>query len=57
MEGSAGLQHDDADVRESELDRDGFDAEGYVQEVLRREGLEGVLRIEGGLVNGRSGVG
>ena len=30
----------------------GFDAEAYVREVLGREGLEGVLRIEGGLVNG-----
>ncbi|MCJ1388973.1 hypothetical protein MMC18_001825 [Xylographa bjoerkii] len=48
-----GLQHEDADVKESELDGAGFDAEGYVREVLGREGLEGVLKIEGGLVNGK----
>ncbi|MCJ1285070.1 hypothetical protein MMC26_004408 [Xylographa opegraphella] len=51
-----GLQHEDADVKESELDRAGFDAEGYVREVLGREGLEGVLRIEAGLVNEIKGL-
>lgn len=34
------------------MDREGFDAETYVREVLGREGLEGVLRIEGALVGG-----
>ncbi|MCJ1293766.1 hypothetical protein MMC34_005321 [Xylographa carneopallida] len=51
-----GPQHEDADVRESELDGVGFDAEAYVREVLGREGLEGVLRIEGGLVNEIKGL-
>ncbi|KAK3062730.1 hypothetical protein LTS18_003474 [Coniosporium uncinatum] len=35
----------------SELDREGFDAEGYVKGILEREGLEGVLRVESGLIN------
>lgn len=39
-------------MRESELDEEGFDAQGYVRGVLAREGLEGVLRIEAGLING-----
>ena len=47
-----GLQHEDADIKESELDREGFDAEEYVKIVLAREGLEGLLLIEGNLVNG-----
>ncbi|MCJ1382196.1 hypothetical protein MMC17_005308 [Xylographa soralifera] len=51
-----GPQHEDADVKDSELDGAGFDAEGYVREVLGREGLEGVLRIEGGLVNEIKGL-
>lgn len=49
---SNGAQHEEATVRESELDAEGFDPEGYVRELLAREGLEGVLRIEAGLVNG-----
>lgn len=42
----------DGEVKEGEMDREGFDAEKYVREVLGREGLEGVLRIEGALVGG-----
>ncbi|KAI9876088.1 MAG: hypothetical protein M1830_007392, partial [Pleopsidium flavum] len=49
---SSGTQHDDGDVKESELDREGFDAERYVREVLERENLEGVLRAEAGLISG-----
>lgn len=49
---SADSQNDDIHVKESELDREGFDAQKYVQEVLRREGLEGVLRTEGELLSG-----
>jgi len=49
---ASGMQHDDADVKESELDRGGFDAEKYVREVLERESLEGVLRVEAGLISG-----
>ncbi|KAI9839743.1 MAG: hypothetical protein M1837_002031 [Sclerophora amabilis] len=39
------------EVQHSELDKAGFDAESYVQSVLEKEGLEGVLREEVGLVN------
>lgn len=35
-----------------ELDAEGFDAEEYVRQVLSKEDLEGVLRIEAGLING-----
>lgn len=49
-------QHEDAEGKESELDGEGFDAEAYVRGVLGREGLEGVLRVEGGLVNGKDFV-
>lgn len=49
-----GAQQQETAVRESELDAQGFDPEGYVREVLAREGLDGVLRIEAGLVNGTS---
>lgn len=38
-------------VKESELDKDGFDAEAYVRGLLGKEGLEGVLKEEGGLIN------
>ncbi|KAI9820885.1 MAG: hypothetical protein M1832_003518 [Thelocarpon impressellum] len=48
-EGSADGGGDE--VEASELDRPGFDAEGYVRTLLEREGLEGVLRVEGRLVN------
>lgn len=37
---------------ETELDAEGFDAVGYVRGVLARDGLEEILRVEGGLVNG-----
>lgn len=43
---------DDAEIKESELDKEGFDAEKYVADVLAREGLEGVLRVEAGLISG-----
>ena len=42
------------DVEVSELDREGFDAETYVQELLTREGLEGILKAESGLLSGMS---
>lgn len=38
------------EVEASELDRPGFDAEAYVKDVLGKEGLEGVLKVEAGLV-------
>lgn len=50
---SNGLQHEESvEATDSELDREGFDAEAYVAGVLGREGLEGILRVEGGLING-----
>ena len=36
---------------ESELDKDGFNAEEYVKTILAKEGLEGVIRVEAGLVS------
>ncbi|MCJ1274066.1 hypothetical protein MMC21_001860 [Puttea exsequens] len=35
----------------SELDAADFDADSYVKSVLAGQGLEGVLRVEGGLIN------
>ncbi|KAL8735626.1 MAG: hypothetical protein Q9166_000795 [cf. Caloplaca sp. 2 TL-2023] len=35
----------------SELDTPGFDAEAYVRDVLARESLQGLLKIESGLIN------
>lgn len=35
----------------SDLDKPDFDAPSYVSEVLAKEGLEGVLRVEAGLVS------
>ena len=37
--------------RESALDKPDFDAAGYVAHLLAREGLEGVLKVEAGLVS------
>lgn len=34
----------------SELDKEGFDADRYVQDILQREGLEGVLKVEASLL-------
>ncbi len=39
-------------MKDSELDREGFDAEGYVRGLLGREGIAGLLGVEGGLVGG-----
>lgn len=45
-------ERDGKDGGESELDGEGFDAEVYVRGVLGREGLGGLLRIEGALIGG-----
>ena len=37
---------------ESELDKEGFNAEQYVKDLLSRERLEGVLKAESNLVSG-----
>ncbi|KAI4132581.1 MAG: hypothetical protein LQ341_006257, partial [Variospora aurantia] len=44
------------EVRQSELDAPGFDAEAYVAEVLGRESLQGLLKIESGLINETRGL-
>lgn len=50
---SNGAPHEESSsMPETELDAEGFDAEGYVRGVLARDGLEQILRVEGGLVNG-----
>lgn len=41
-------------VKASPLDAEDYDAEAYVRSVLAKEGLEGVLRVEGSLVSGQS---
>lgn len=38
----------------SELDKEGFDAAKYVEDVLTTQGLEGVLKVEAGLLSGRA---
>jgi len=43
---------DDFIVRESELDRPGFDAEKYVRHLLETESLEGLLRKYNQIANG-----
>ena len=45
-------QHEDIEVKESELDAEGFDAQAYIKEVLAKQDLEGVLRAEADLING-----
>ncbi|KAL8778597.1 MAG: hypothetical protein Q9194_001921 [Teloschistes cf. exilis] len=39
------------EITPSELDAPGFDAEAYVSDLLGRESLQGLLRVESGLVN------
>ncbi|KAL8697692.1 MAG: hypothetical protein Q9224_002189, partial [Gallowayella concinna] len=39
------------EITHSELDDPGFDAEAYVRDVLARESLQGLLKIESGLIN------
>lgn len=46
------LDGEDAAVKPSELDQDGFDAKKHVQSVLERESLDGLLKVEGDLVSG-----
>ncbi|KAL1637233.1 hypothetical protein SLS58_009420 [Diplodia intermedia] len=59
-EGATGLGIDsvkeEESVETSELDREGFDAQVFVQKTLEREGLEGVLRVESGLVGQIKGL-
>lgn len=52
VDASSESQNDEIEVKESELDAEGFDAEAYVQEVLAGQDLKGVLRTEASLING-----
>ena len=58
-EATSGLQHEqheDLDDQESELDREGFDAESYVANLLSKDGLEGIIKVEAGLINDIKGL-
>ena len=46
-------QRNDGEIPEGKLDAPGFEPEKYVKEVLEREGLEELLKEEGGLMSGR----
>lgn len=52
---SSGRQRSSSDpvseTTDSEFDAPGFDAEAYVRDVLARESLQGLLKIESGLIN------
>ena len=52
VDASSESQPEDVEVKESELDAEGFDAEAYVRKLLAGQGLAGVLRAEAGLING-----
>ncbi|KAI9772074.1 MAG: hypothetical protein M1840_001362 [Geoglossum simile] len=47
------VQTEAAPAVESEMDREGFRAEEYLERVMEKERLEGLLTVEGGLVNGK----
>lgn len=44
--------HEGSEVRESELDREGFVAEGYVRDVLEKQSLGELLRTYNGVLTG-----
>ncbi|KZF21822.1 hypothetical protein L228DRAFT_160639 [Xylona heveae TC161] len=48
---STDQHHIDAEIKDSELDREGLEPEKYVRELLGKESLEGVLKAEARLVN------
>ena len=54
VDASSESQHEEAEINESELDAEGFNAQVYVKEVLATQNLAGVLRVEAGLINGKS---
>lgn len=47
-------EYEEIEVKESELDAEGFDAEAYVRDALAKKDLAGVLRAEAGLINGKA---
>ncbi|KAF2155223.1 hypothetical protein K461DRAFT_110135 [Myriangium duriaei CBS 260.36] len=44
------LPAEELNTPRGEIDRQGFDADQYVDEILDREGLEGVMKVEAGLL-------
>lgn len=46
--------NDQSDVAESEMDREGFDAEGYVKRVLESQSLEELLKTYNQVLTGQS---
>ena len=48
------VDDDDENVPDSELDREGFSPEAYVNDLLRTENLQGILKVEGRLLDGAS---
>jgi hypothetical protein len=46
------VQTEPVAVEESEMDREEFQVEEYLEKVMRKQGLEGMLTVEGRLVNG-----
>ena len=44
------------DIKKSELDAPDFDADAYVRSILASHGLEGVLKVEAGLINEIKGL-
>ena len=43
-------------AKASPLDEEGFDADGYIKSVLANQSLEGVLKVEAGLINEIKGL-
>ena len=48
------MDDEEEDVADSELDREGFSPEAYVNDLLRNENLQGILKVEGRLLDGMS---
>ncbi len=44
--------NDQSEVQESEIDREGFDADAYVRHVLTSQSLEELLRSYSGVLSG-----
>lgn len=61
VDASNGQQHEGPDTtlpesKSSEFDAPEFDAEAYVRDILSRESLQGLLKIESGLINEIKGL-
>jgi hypothetical protein len=44
----------DGEVKDGEMDREGFKAEEYVRRLLKEESLDGLMRVAGQVVQGKS---